>query len=70
MVCIIFQDGDTPFTPDLIPSQFLNCYIVVRPLEGRDEGKYKVVVSARSEISNSTPIVPGTGIFEGGPEFR
>ena len=70
MVCIIFQDGDTPFTPDLIPSQFLNCYIVVRPLEGENEGKYNVVVTARSEISNSTPVVPESGIFEGGPEFR
>ena len=70
MVCLIFQDGDTSFTPDLIPSQFLNCYIVVRPLEGNDEGKYKVSVTARSEISNSTPLVPEDGIFQGGAEFR
>ena len=70
MVAIVFQDGDTPFAPDLIDSKFLRCYIVVRPLEGANEGKYKVVVTARSEIINSTPVVPESGIFEGGPKFR
>ena len=70
MVCLIFQDGDTPFTPDLIPSQFLNCYIVIRPLEGQNEGSYKVSVTARDEICNSTPTIPESGIFKGGPEFR
>ena len=68
MVCLVFQDGDTPFTPDLILSQFLNCYIVVRPLD--EDGKYKVAITARSEICNSTPVVPESGIFDGGPEFR
>ena len=70
MVSILFQDGDTPFTPDLIPSQFLNCYIVIRPLKDKYSGYYSVCVTARAEINNATPAVPQEGIFKGGPEFR
>ena len=31
IVALVFQEGDTPFSPDIITSHFLHAYIVVRP---------------------------------------
>ena len=67
MMCIIFQDGDTPFGPDMIHSQFLNGYIVVRQ-EGEEQ--YKVVVTAKKEVANFGEKLPSDGIFNRGTKFR
>ena len=33
IVAIVFQDGNTPFSPDMIISHFLHAFIVVQPVE-------------------------------------
>ena len=33
IVAVIFQEGNTPFAPDMIASNFLHAYIVVQPIE-------------------------------------
>ena len=33
IVAIVFQDPDTPFTPDMVTSNFLHAFIVVQPIE-------------------------------------
>uniref|UniRef100_A0A1I7XC51 Rap-GAP domain-containing protein n=1 Tax=Heterorhabditis bacteriophora TaxID=37862 RepID=A0A1I7XC51_HETBA len=33
IVAIIFQEGNTPFAPDMIASNFLHAYIVVQPID-------------------------------------
>lgn len=33
IVAIVFQEGNTPFAPDMIASHFLHAYIVVQPID-------------------------------------
>lgn len=33
IVAIVFQESNTPFTPDMIASHFLHAYIVVQVIE-------------------------------------
>jgi hypothetical protein len=33
MVCIVFQECNTPFSPDMIASHFLQVFIVVQPVD-------------------------------------
>ena len=33
IVAVIFQEGNTPFAPDMIASNFLHAYIVVQPID-------------------------------------
>ena len=44
IVAIIFQEENTPFTPDMIASHFLHSYIVVQPILSLDgtTSEYKV----------------------------
>ena len=44
---VVFQEGPTPFSPDMVTSHFLHAYIVVQPV---DTDKYKVSVTARYYI--------------------
>ena len=44
IVSVVFQEGPTPFSPDMVTSHFLHAYIVVQPV---DTDKYKVSVTAR-----------------------
>ncbi len=68
IVALIFQDGDTPFTPDMITSHFLHAYIVVRPIG--DGSRYRVGVTAKSDVPYFGPSLPSPPIFDKGPEFK
>ena len=46
IVSIIFQEGNTPFSPDMVTSHFLHAYIVVQP-DPEDDSLYRVAVTAR-----------------------
>ena len=48
IVSLVFQEGSTPFTPDMVTSNFLHAYIVVQPEPG-DADKCRVYVTARSD---------------------
>ena len=68
IVSIVFQEGSTPFSPDMVTSHFLHSYIVVTPLEGGD--RYRVSVTARADVPYFGPSLPSPPIFRRGPEFR
>jgi len=73
IVAIVFQEGDTPFTPDMITSHFLHAYIVVQPLPKEDEDdctKYRVSVTARSDVPYFGPSVPSPAVFNAGPKLK
>jgi len=67
IVSIVFQEGSTPFSPDMVTSHFLHAYIVVQPIEG---DRYKVSVTARSDVPYFGPSLPSPAIFKRGPELR
>ena len=46
IVSIVFQEGNTPFSPDMVTSHFLHAYIVVSPEPG-DDNLYRVSVATK-----------------------
>uniref|UniRef100_A0A915AUQ0 Rap-GAP domain-containing protein n=1 Tax=Parascaris univalens TaxID=6257 RepID=A0A915AUQ0_PARUN len=71
IVAIIFQEENTPFSPDMIASNFLHAFIVVQPIgAGTDKVRYRVSVSARDDVPFFGPTLPAPSIFRKGQEFR
>lgn len=71
IVAIVFQEKATPFTPDMIASHFLHAFIVVTPVEAADgETRYKVAITARSDVPFFGPTLPQPPIFRKGRELK
>merc|ERR1719445_2058126 len=67
IVSIIFQEGNTPFSPDMVTSHFLHAYIVVQPDQ---DDLYRVSGTARSDVPYFGPSLPQPPVFRRGPQFR
>ncbi|CAG7817153.1 unnamed protein product [Allacma fusca] len=70
IVAIIFQEANTPFSPDMIASHFLHAFIVVEVLDGPGPIRYKVNVTARDDVPFYGPPLPNPPVFTNGPELR
>merc|ERR1719461_839964 len=72
IVGVVFQEGNTPFSPDIITSHFLHAYIVVQPITNTTSGNvsYKVSVTARSDVPYFGPSLPNPPVFKKGEEFK
>ncbi|KAI1707194.1 rap/ran-GAP domain-containing protein [Ditylenchus destructor] len=71
IVAIVFQEQNTPFSPDMIASNFLHAYIVVQPIDpGTDKTRYRVSVTARDDVPFFGPTLPAPSIFRKGQDFR
>ncbi|KAK7076070.1 Rap1 GTPase-activating protein 1, partial [Halocaridina rubra] len=71
IVAVVFQENNTPFSPDMIASHFLHAYVVVQPIDPCSPNtKYRVSVTARSDVPFFGPTLPASGIFEKGPQFK
>ncbi|KAF5296515.1 hypothetical protein FQR65_LT01505 [Abscondita terminalis] len=71
IVAIVFQEDNTPFSPDMIASHFLHAFIVVQVLEPNSPNtRYKVSVTARGDVPFFGPTLPIPAIFRHGPEFK
>lgn len=73
IVSLVFQEGSTPFTPDMVTSHFLHAYIVVQPVvepNGTTGERYRVSVTARADVPYFGPSLPSPPVFRRGPEFR
>lgn len=71
IVAIVFQETNTPFSPDMIASHFLHAFIVVQPLDSNTANtRYKVSVTARDDVPFFGPTLPNPSVFRKGPEFK
>nr|CAH7742071.1 unnamed protein product [Callosobruchus chinensis] len=71
IVAVVFQEENTPFTPDMIASHFLHTFIVVQPIEPNTPNtRYKVSVSARDDVPFFGPTLPTPAIFRKGSDFK
>jgi len=71
IVAIVFQERNTPFSPDMIASHFLHAFIVVQVLDPNTPNtRYKVSVTARDDVPFFGPALPNPAIFRKGLEFR
>lgn len=69
IVSLVFQEGQTPFSPDMVTSHFLHAYIVVQP-DAEHPDHYRVTVTARSDVPYFGPSLPSQSLFRKGPQFR
>merc|ERR1712223_1458441 len=59
IVSIVFQEVNTPFTPDMIASHFLHAYIVVQPIDPCTTiTRYRVSVVAQKDVPPFGPPLP------------
>lgn len=71
IVALVFQESNTPFTPDMIASHFLHAFIVVQVMDPCSPNtRYKVSVTARTGVPRFGPDLPSPAIFRKGPEFK
>ncbi|KAH8271076.1 hypothetical protein KR018_006782 [Drosophila ironensis] len=71
IVAIVFQETNTPFSPDMIASHFLHAFIVVQPIEpNTPHARYKVSVTARDDVPFFGPTLPNPAVFRKGQEFK
>jgi len=70
IVSIVFQEGNTPFSPDMVTSHFLHAYIVVQPEPEEGPDFYRVSVTARSDVPYFGPSLPNPPVFRRGPQFK
>uniref|UniRef100_A0A1I8EBA7 Rap-GAP domain-containing protein n=1 Tax=Wuchereria bancrofti TaxID=6293 RepID=A0A1I8EBA7_WUCBA len=71
IVAIVFQEENTPFSADMIASNFLHVFIVVQPIDSCTEKvRYRVSVTARDDVPFFGPTLPAPSIFRKGQEFR
>ncbi|XP_065358183.1 rap1 GTPase-activating protein 1 isoform X2 [Calliphora vicina] len=71
IVAIVFQESNTPFSPDMIASHFLHAFIVVQPLEPNTPNtRYKVSVAARDDVPFFGPTLPNPAVFRKGQDFK
>ncbi|KAG5684107.1 hypothetical protein PVAND_013354 [Polypedilum vanderplanki] len=60
IVAIVFQEKNTPFSPDMIASHFLHAFIVIQP---HSRKSYKISVAARDGVPFFGPALPRHGII-------
>uniref|UniRef100_A0A915Q2H9 Rap-GAP domain-containing protein n=1 Tax=Setaria digitata TaxID=48799 RepID=A0A915Q2H9_9BILA len=71
IVAIVFQEENTPFSADMIASNFLHAFIVIQPIDPcTDKVRYRVSVTARDDVPFFGPTLPAPSIFRKGQEFR
>ena len=70
IVAIVFQDANTPFSPDMITSHFLHAYIVVQAIDPcTDKTRYRVSITAKEDVPYFLPPIPTPAIFRKGRDF-
>ncbi|KAG0212416.1 Rap/ran-GAP protein [Mortierella sp. GBA30] len=71
IVCIIFVDGDQPFIPNAIKSQFLHIFLVIRQIVLPDGTKgYSAAVVCDDQVPDFGPPLPDPPIFKTSQELR
>ena len=71
IVSIVFQEVNTPFSPDMIASHFLHAYIVVQPIDPCTSiTRYRVSIVAQKDVPPFGPPLPQCAIFDKGLAFK
>lgn len=71
IVAIVFQEQNTPFSPDMIASHFLHAFIVIQPIEPNTPNcRYKISVTARDDVPFFGPTLPNPAVFRKSTEFK
>lgn len=71
IVCIIFVDGDQPFVPNAIKSQFLHIFVIIHMVDLPDGTKgYSATIASDEQVPEFGPPLPDPPIFRTPAELR
>ena len=71
LVTVVFQDSATPFSPTLLKTNYIHCYIVLQPIEScTPRVRYKMSICSREGVPDFGPALPEPPIFEPGEYFQ
>ncbi|ORY96376.1 hypothetical protein BCR43DRAFT_524481 [Syncephalastrum racemosum] len=71
IVCLVFIDGDNAFfNPDIIRSQFLHIFVIVRPEQIDGKEAWRVQVVSKNNVVECTPQIPSPGLIFDEAELR
>ncbi|KAF9999941.1 Rap1 GTPase-activating protein 2 [Entomortierella chlamydospora] len=71
IVCIVFVDGDHPFVPNTIKSQFLHIFVVIHPIVLPDGTRgYSAAIACDDQVPPFGPPLPHPPIFRTPQELR
>ncbi|KAG0037235.1 Rap1 GTPase-activating protein 2 [Podila clonocystis] len=71
IVCIVFVDGDQPFVPNAIKSQFLHIFAIIHPISLPDGTRgYSVTIACDEQVPEFGPPLPDPPIFRSSIELR
>ncbi|KAF9390956.1 Rap1 GTPase-activating protein 2 [Podila verticillata] len=71
IVCIVFVDGDQPFVPNTIKSQFLHIFVIVHPITLPDGTRgYSATIACDEQVPEFGPPLPDPPIFRNPVELR
>lgn len=71
IVCIVFVDGDQPFVPNAIRSQFLHIFAIIHPISLPDGTRgYSVTIACDEQVPEFGPPLPDPPIFRNSTELR
>ncbi|KAF9148662.1 Rap/ran-GAP protein [Linnemannia schmuckeri] len=71
IVCIIFVDGDQPFVPNAIKSQFLHIFVIIHLITLSDGTKaYSATIACDEQVPEFGPPLPDPPIFKTPAELR
>ncbi|XP_063818751.1 rap1 GTPase-activating protein 1-like isoform X2 [Pseudophryne corroboree] len=71
IVSLVYQDAGSVFSPDIVTSHFLHCFIVVQSCRSHSGNTlYKVSVTARDDVPGFGPALPSPAVFQKNQHFR
>ncbi|KAG0252167.1 Rap/ran-GAP protein, partial [Mortierella polycephala] len=71
IVCIVFVDGDQPFIPNAIKSQFLHIFVVIHQISLPDGTRgYSAAIACDEQVPEFGPPLPDPPIFRNPQELR
>jgi len=71
IVVIIFKEGNQPFDPRIINSQFNHIFVIVQKEKSdNNETKYRIVIVTKPLVPSSTPVLPNPAIFTKNQAFK
>ena len=70
IVVLVFKEGNTPFLPNTISSEFIHVIAVVQPEIQNEKVKYRFSIASKDGVPPFSPSLPATGLFEPGVAFR
>jgi len=70
IVVLVFKEGNTPYIPNTISSEFIHVIGIVQPEIINDRVKYRFSIASKDGVPPFSPHLPASGFFEPGVAFR